>query len=231
MDAELRKIGDYIKSIEAENQKLKKSINMLLQEDEIKTLPSYQLLTDVYKYPLDEAKKTQKSSIINPFNSIYAPSRARNKTSITIKRKEQQTKEKKKEQKNEEEDMKTALFNDSPVEEKKKEKGEGKKQPIPPLEKRITVNPVGESLIVEFSGIQYIFNNLKIYQRSDGKKVGYIRENGIFIKDVEVRLKKLSLEPLGDYYQCKDNVFKKLTASIGYRIGELKDGEIHAWLT
>lgn len=268
MEEELQKVSKYIQKLETENKKYKQNIELLLNEPEIQSLPSFRLFNETYGRLIGTSRSVVKNVVTttavaggstNEFDSIYCPPACRgkkkltnlsdtNKPSITLKQKlpimEKDHISTKTTSVNDlptlDDELAYALFDkpaapssapalvsddklfiDNMVDTSKDDE---------PIDKFVTTRPVGNIILVEFSGIRYIINNSKIYQLSDGKKIGEITDN-IVINGSIIKIDTRKINPIqDDIYESDNYAYMKINQSIAYRIGEIKEAEIHAWI-
>jgi len=222
----------YAEGLEKQLVYVKTGLENILKEEDIISLPSYKLLSNMYK-PYLSSPKVKLDIVENKvFDPIYAPPSVR-KSTVTLKQKKQKTQEIEPEKKKEPvvdsaniDLTKNLLIDD-----------------IPPKKKTKTIIPVKIGIVeakgtvykIEIKGITYFNNGIYLYDSTTNIRVGSINANGFIINGKSIPITKtIKVKSFNEnIFSAKDpdgeTAYVKVNDSICHAVGKIEDGEFAPW--
>jgi hypothetical protein len=253
-----KEIFDKMDKLQLHIDHLTKGLSELLNEDDIVSLPSYQLLKSVYSEYLNdkpEQAKTKEEKIDQMYNPLYAPStsRRKGKTKVTVGIQTPKTKTApipkqatvSIEQKESSAppsfmpDFGESLL-EAKVPTKKASVGTVKvkstvKSKTPQITEDVVVRVPEESKVfkIEINGTVYLRYDKYLYDEQSHYRVGSITNDKFSVNGSNVDIETLSLQKYNEtYYSDSENkLYMQVNPEINtyQAVGEITDNEIGLW--
>ena len=242
-----KEIFDKMDRLQLHIDHLKKGFSELLNEDDIVSLPSYQLLKSVYiEYLNDkpEKSKTKEEKIDEMYDPLYAPSTSRRKgkqkTQIPVVKSKPVTQTSNLVEVKPSESVPSFMpdFGESLLEQKAPVKKQStlkvKTEPKNTIEE-IAVNVPKDQKIyqIEISGTVYLRYDKYLYDAQTHYRVGSIANNKFSVNGSEVDIEPLSLQKYDESYysDSEGKLYLQVNPEMSayQAVGEITDNDIGLW--